>query len=195
LRQAILQTSLEVGAELGEEGLTMRGIAARLKVSATALYQHFESKGAILREIRVYGVDLLMQEVIEPCRAEADPLRRLRCMGERYVDFARAQPWLYTVLMQGEQIDWSTMSPAEVEQSLGPLNTLRGWLREGAERGQIRAGLDPDMLSFGLWATFHGLCSMLISGRIDENHVAFSIANQREFIRNFLDGTIASISA
>ena len=41
LRQGIIQTSLEIGSELGEEGLTMRGIAARLGVSATALYQHF----------------------------------------------------------------------------------------------------------------------------------------------------------
>jgi len=195
LRQAILHTSVEIGAELGEEGLTMRGIASRLHVSATALYQHFESKAAILREIRVFGVDLLMQEVIEPCSEVKDPLQRLRCMGARYVDFARAQPWLYTVLMQAEQLDWSALSPAEIEQSLGPLTTLRGWLREGAELGQIRAGLDPDMLSFGLWATFHGLCSMLISGRIDEQHVAFPIANQREFIRDFLDATIASISA
>ena len=43
LRQAIIQASLELGQELGEEGLTMRGIASRLGVSATALYQHFES--------------------------------------------------------------------------------------------------------------------------------------------------------
>ena len=49
----------------------MRGIAARLGVSATALYQHFENKASILREIRLYGADLLQTEVIERPRPTA----------------------------------------------------------------------------------------------------------------------------
>ena len=173
----------------------MRGIASRLGVSATALYQHFESKGALLREIRLYGIELLSKEVSEPCEAIADPIERLRCMAERYVAFARAQPWLYTVLMQAEQLDWSTMSADEIQQTLRPLSTLRAWLREGAERGCWRPGLDPDLASFRLWATLHGLCSMMIGGRLDEHHPAFPVANQSAFVKDFIDGAIASITA
>ena len=39
LRQAIIQASVDIGSQLGEEGLTMRGIAARLGISPATLYR------------------------------------------------------------------------------------------------------------------------------------------------------------
>lgn len=88
LREAIIETSLQLGSELGEEGLTMRGIAARLGVSATALYQHFESKRAILREIRVYGIDLMYDSLAPAFDVESHD-ERLAEIIRRYVSFAR----------------------------------------------------------------------------------------------------------
>ena len=194
LRQAIIQASLELGQELGEEGLTMRGIASRLGVSATALYQHFESKASILREIRIYGAELLAHEVTEPCAGVENPCERIKRMGELYINFARARPWLYTVMMQSEQLDWSTMNDDEIERTLRPLTTLRAWIREGSEKGCWRPGLDPEVASFRLWAAFHGICSMLISGRIDEEHPAFPVASQAEFVKSFVDGVIDGLT-
>ena len=60
LHDAIVRAGIELGSDLGEEGLTMRAIAGRLGISATALYQHFESKASILREIRLHAIRLLM---------------------------------------------------------------------------------------------------------------------------------------
>jgi AcrR family transcriptional regulator len=59
----------------------MRGIAARLGVSATALYQHFESKASILREIRLYGADLLQSRGDRPRRGAHRPGARLTSDG------------------------------------------------------------------------------------------------------------------
>lgn len=193
LRQAIIDASLQLGSELGEDGLTMRGIASRLGVSATALYQHFESKASILREIRIYSAELLATEVMDCCASIEDPRARVRAMGLAYIDFARKHPWLYNVLMQSELLDWSTMSDDEIERTLRPLNTLRAWLKEGVDKGCWRAGVDPELSSFRVWAGFHGLCSMLLSGRIDENHPAFPIHNQTEFVDGFVDGVMNSL--
>ncbi len=194
LRQAIIDASLELGAESGEEGLTMRGIASRLSVSATALYQHFDSKASILREIRLYGTDLLSRDVMDPCAPIESPRDRIRAMALRYIEFAREQPWLYTVLMQSDRLDWTRMSPEEIERMLRPLMSLRGWLREGAERGAWREGIDPEVASFRLWAGLHGLCALLLNGRIDENHPAFPINNQAEFVEHFVDGLINTLT-
>ncbi|MFY0542350.1 TetR/AcrR family transcriptional regulator [Nannocystis pusilla] len=130
LRQGIIQTSLEIGSERGEEGLTMRGIAARLGVSATALYQHFESKSKILREIRIYGAELLQSEVLEPAASTEDPAERLVNAGRNYVQFAKSHKWLYSVMMGNEQIDWSQHNTEEVDLLLRPLKTFQGWLEE-----------------------------------------------------------------
>lgn len=194
LREAIIKTSLAIGSELGEEGLTMRGIASRLGVSATALYQHFESKAAILHEIRVFGADLLQREVIDAVASLPDPIARLHAMADNYVMFARTHPWLYSVLFENEQIDYGSMSPDQLSQFLRPLTVVRGWLREGLEQGKIRGGIDPDMTSIRMWAALHGVSSMLNSGRIDENHPAFPVHDQVTFLKGFTASVIRTIS-
>jgi len=194
LRQAIIDASLELGAESGEEGLTMRGIASRLNVSATALYQHFDNKAAILQEIRLYGTDLLCSDIMEPCASIESPRERLRAMALRYIDFARGRPWLYTVLMQSDRLNWERMTPEEIERLLRPLTSLRAWLREGVEKGVWRAGIDPEVASFRLWAGLHGLSALLLSGRIDENHPAFPINDHAEFVEQFVDGIINTLT-
>lgn len=173
----------------------MRGIAARLGVSATALYQHFESKASILREIRLYGAELLQGEVIEKAAAQADPVERLSAAAHLYVDFARKHRWLYSVMMEHAQLDWTAMSPEELELMLRPLRVFQDWLREGAERGCWRAGTHVESAAFRLWLSMHGLCSMLNSGRIDEKHPAFPFADQDTFVDHFIADTVQTLRA
>ena len=191
LRQGIIQTSLEIGSERGEEGLTMRGIAARLGVSATALYQHFESKSKILREIRIYGAELLQSEVLEPAASTDDPAERLINAGRNYVQFARSHKWLYSVMMGNEQIDWSQHNTEEVELLLRPLKTFQSWLEEGAARGCWRGDVDLSLASFRIWMSLHGLCTMLLSGRINEGHPAFPRKDEQSFVDEFIASLIA----
>lgn len=168
----------------------MRGIAARLGVSATALYQHFESKAKILREIRMYGAELLQTEVMEPAAAEATPAQRIAVAGRRYVEFARTHKWLYSVMMGQEPLDWSQHNAEEVELLLRPLKTFQAWLREGAEQGCWRPGVDLEMASFKIWVSMHGLCTMLLTGRIHEGHPAFPCADEQTFIDKYIASMI-----
>jgi AcrR family transcriptional regulator len=190
LREAIIQTSLELGSQLGEEGLTMRGIASRLGVSATALYQHFESKASILREIRVYGIDLLF-EAIEPVLAsEQEPAEKLRQIILAYIEFARANKWLYSVLMEHTPLEWNELSPEEIARGLRPMRAVREVMAEGKARGAWREDVNIELASFQLWASVHGLCSLLNNGRFDERHPAFPISDERSLIDVFVEGCV-----
>lgn len=173
----------------------MRGIAARLGVSATALYQHFESKASILREIRIYGAELLQSEVVEPAASIGDPAARLRAMARNYVAFARSHKWLYSVMMEHAQLDWSAMSPEELELMLRPLKTCIAWLREGETSQCWRPDLNIDAAGFRLWLSMHGLCSMLNSGRIDERHPVFPFADQDTFVEHFIADSVQALCA
>ena len=173
----------------------MRGIAARLGVSATALYQHFESKASILREIRLYGAELLQNEVVEPAASVGDPPARLRAMAQNYVVFARTHRWLYSVMMEQAQLDWSAMAPDELDLMLRPLRTCQQWLRDGAELGCWRRDLNIEAAAFRLWLSMHGLCSMLNSGRIDERHPIFPFVDQDTFVTHFIDDTVQALCA
>jgi AcrR family transcriptional regulator len=194
LREAIIQTSLELGSQLGEEGLTMRGIASRLGVSATALYQHFESKSSILREIRVYGIDLLYDAVNPALEQHGDPVEKLRDVTRRYIDFARDNKWLYSVLMEHDQLEWTELAPEEIHRTLRPLRAVREVMAEGREAGVWREGLDVELAAFQLWASVHGLCSLLNNGRFNEKHPAFPIPDEKSLIDVFVDGCIRAFT-
>jgi len=194
LREAIIQTSLEIGGELGAEGLTMRGIAARLGVSATALYQHFESKASILAEIRYYGLRSMV-EALEPATTIEDPVERLVDMGFRYVQFARENRWLYDVLMEHDTHEWTELAQAEADRMLAPLQVVRESLREGVSKGRLRQGLDVDNASFQLWAGMHGVSSLMLGGRISEQHPAFPVADEDGFLKGFVAAIVQSFTA
>jgi AcrR family transcriptional regulator len=190
LREAIIQTSLELGSQLGEEGLTMRGIASRLGVSATALYQHFESKTSILREIRVYGIDLLYDALSPALEQNPDPVERLREVTRRYIHFARENKWLYSVLMEHDQLEWSELGPDEIGRTLRPLRAVREAMVAGKEAGVWHDELDVELAAFQLWASVHGLCSLLNNGRFNEKHPAFPIPDEKSLVEVFVNGCI-----
>ena len=190
MREAIIQTSLELGSQLGEDGLTMRGIASRLGVSATALYQHFESKASILREIRVYGIDLLYDALAPALGEDTDPVEKMRRITRRYIDFARTNKWLYSVLMERDRLEWDQLAPEEIARSLRPLKAVHETMMHGKEAGVWRDDIDIELASFQLWASVHGLSSLLNNGRFNEQHPAFPISNEDSLIDVFVEGCV-----
>jgi AcrR family transcriptional regulator len=194
LREAIIKVSLDLGNELGEEGLTMRGIASRLGVSATALYQHFESKSQILNEIRSFGVEGLWK-AMEPAMGVEDFEQRLTQMVIAYVKFARENPWLYTVLMEHEEVDWTKVKEEDLDSALKPLLELRKALEYGQKQGVISDKVDVATSSLQCWAAVHGLCSLFINGRISEKHPMFPAPDEEALVKTFakvLVGTVHS---
>ncbi|TPV93825.1 MAG: TetR/AcrR family transcriptional regulator [Myxococcales bacterium FL481] len=193
-RESIISASVELGSQLGEDGLTMRGIASKLGVSATALYQHFDSKSAILREIRFHGVDRLWGAIGATATID-DPYARTVAIAERYLEFAIANPWLYTVLMEHEQVDWSSLDEAEMQRMIRPLLFVQETLKQGQRCGAWRGELDPEMGAFRLWTAVHGLSSLIINGRLDERHPVFPLRDGATYIRQFIHAVVASLGS
>src|SRR5687768_10556330 len=55
LRQALLDQAARIIRKEGDERLTLRGVAADLRVSRTALYRHFHDKDALLAAVATDG--------------------------------------------------------------------------------------------------------------------------------------------
>ncbi len=194
LHDEIVRVSIQLGSELGEDGLTMRAIAARLGVSATALYQHFESKAAILREIRSLGVRTLLEAMAPAFQCE-DPTVRIVEAAQRYVEFATGNPWLYKVLFHEEEVDWTQLSESEKGRLMAPLEETRKAFTYGVERGVFLPDLDVRNAALLLWASMHGLASLLISGRLSEAHPAYPIPDRDQFVRSFVEQLVRSVKA
>lgn len=191
LKESIIAVSLQLGTELGEEGLTMRGIAGRLGVSATALYQHFESKASILRAIRFYGLERL-DAYVEPAFLHEDPVERLAEMCTLCVAFARENPWLYSVLTDEEELEWAKLTPEEREIVLTPHRRVARCFAEAVERKRFRRDIDVETAPLALLAAVHGLATLMIKGRISEHHPVFPIKDEDAFLRDFVGNTLRS---
>jgi AcrR family transcriptional regulator len=188
LREDIVRVAIDLGSRHGEEGLTMRGIASRLGLSATALYQHFDGKNAILRAIRLFGAHEL-NDAVKPAFSVVDPIERLRACLARYVAFARANPWLYTALFGSESPE--SMSGEEREALAWSRQRTRETIMAAKESGRLRADVCADTAPYLLWASVHGLAMLLITGRV--THATESKAEMDRFVDGFVDLAIRGV--
>ena len=184
LKRSILEVSLQLGTELGEDGLTMRAIARRLGVSATALYQHFDSKGSILRAIRFDGLEKLHAHLAPAFELPA-PAERIREHCVRYRSFSADNPWLYNLLVEGEGIPWDKMSPEEHTVVLRSSPAVAAAFNEGKADGSLRSDLDVSLAPLTLWASLHGFACLLQRGHVEADAGGGVLAS-------FVDGLVAT---
>lgn len=170
----------------------MRGIAARLGVSATALYQHFEGKASILRAIRFHGLKLMNKEIATAFDCE-DPVQQIRSVATLYINFARSNPWLYSLLFDGARVDYDNLTEDDRETAFFAQVAVRQAFERGKEQGKLRADIDVETAPVLMWAANHGLAMLMITGRISENHPAIPVRNEDEFIQSFVDSELRSM--
>lgn len=89
-RSEILDASVQAAAVDGLKGLTMRAVADRLDVTATALYRHFHNKDDLLTAV----VGRLLSEVADLDDATAPWRQRARCLVIGLLDLAERHPEL-----------------------------------------------------------------------------------------------------
>lgn len=192
LRDGIVRAAYELVTSSGAEGVTMRGLADRVGMSTTALYQHFESKLDVLAEVRILGYEAL-NESLDEAFTVSDPRRAMLDACLRYVRFARDNPFLYDLLFESDVQRYDELT-GEPESEVG---------RHRFEMGQKLAqkfaafieGRDPTIF-FGQWWCFcHGLASLTIAGQLRSTHAVMPVHDVDAFIKDasraFVDGLLA----
>jgi AcrR family transcriptional regulator len=181
-RTRILTAARELFLAGGAEAMTMRGVAERVGVTATALYRHFENKDALLHAVIGAGFEGFGGYLYRALRG-ASALERLRLSGQAYLDFALEQPEMYRTLFM-------TPRPALAceEPSGPPLHTTFHFLvdrvRECMQAGALR-GDDPEAVAIAIWAHVHGLVSLYITGATGQTEPVFRETYRRSLERLF----------
>ena len=123
LRQALIRSALELLAESGVAGLSLRAAARRARVSAMAPYRHFADKEALLAAVAEYGFRELAERLTAAQAIATDPRAGLAALGVAYVVFACDQPSLFK-LMFGPMIDQKSGHPSLDEAGSACFNAL-----------------------------------------------------------------------
>ena len=166
LRTRILDAARELFVEEGYEAVTMRKIADRIEYSPTAIYFHFRDKQALLRELVDADFGSLASEFRKIARI-ADPIDRLRKIGQAYVAFGLNYRNHYRLMFMTPHPE--AMKPEESRIRQGnPEEDAYAFLKqtvsEAIAAGRMRPELsDPDLVSQIVWAGTHGVVSLHIA--------------------------------
>lgn len=161
---AILEAARDLLAERGLEGLSMRGVASRVGLSATAIYNYFENKQGLVDRVVLSGFRRFESYLRSASEAlPAGSPDRLYALGEAYIRFALENREYFRVLFT-----ITTEQPRELEEfpAEGGYGLLREAVVEAMESGRIRED-DPDLVALYLWAHVHGLVTLFLACRLD----------------------------
>lgn len=161
---AIVEAARDLLAEHGLSGLSMRAVAGRVGVSATAIYRYFDSKDALIARVVQLGFDRFGEYL----RQAAAPhprgsLERVRALGEAYVRFALDHEAYFRVLFNIQRPVGIGLE--EIPES-GGYGLLRQAVVDAIEAGTLRA-IDPDVVVMYLWSLAHGLVTISLACQID----------------------------
>jgi AcrR family transcriptional regulator len=168
LAEALLAEAVRQVRASGAERLSLRGVSQAVGVSASAAYNHFTDKEALLEAVVAAGFGELDRRIEEASRGggadDAAALARLRRIGMAYIDFARTEQNLFRhafgyypeIRAEGDG-SRASASPAYV--------VLNEVLDDLDERGMLRPGARAN-LDLVFWSTVHGFAGLALDGFI-----------------------------
>ena len=166
LERALVEAAVRTIQDQGAAALTLRAVGARLGVSRTALYRHFEDKTALLARVALEGFRLfeaaLLAALADAARQGGDPLET---MAAAYVDFALANPAHYETMFGKALDDWSRYPDLE-HQANATFELLVNTIVNEQQRGRFIAA-NPVHLAAVVWSVNHGIAMLGIARRIE----------------------------
>jgi AcrR family transcriptional regulator len=151
-REQIVEAALAVIAAQGVRRLSMAALARRVGLVPSALYRHFGSKQEILQA----AVQMIGQKAGENLKAvrglTPNSLERLQYLLTGILKMIRElQAMPRIVFSEGMTTDHPEDKRQVYEMLQGVLKQVENIIREGQERGEIRADLDAKSLAFTFW--------------------------------------------
>jgi AcrR family transcriptional regulator len=179
LKNALITAGIEILAEDGESGLSLRKVAGRAGVSHSAPYAHFVDKQALIAAISTEGYRRLYEKLTGVRNTYAgDPLRQLVETAWVYTRFAMDDTAHFKITFSGI-LEKEKDYPEFVEMSKRSFSVVEDIVRACQEAGVLEAG-PTDAVAVSVWSMVHGFVSLLL-----ENQISHTVT-ERMTIRGLL---------
>lgn len=160
LRAAALDEGLRQLEHLSVEQLSLRDIARKVGVSATALYRHFPDKDALMGAIASRGFEMLADAQREAMTG-LPPSDAFAASGRAYVRFAIAKPSLFRMIFSCAVAQTHPFETAPDDSAAGLL------IRNVAKlMGQDTGDDERLVAAMRAWALVHGLAMLILDGQV-----------------------------
>ena len=189
-REKIIQEAERLLRQEGLAGLSLRKVAKAAGIQAPSIYEHFDSKEAVLDQVR-QRVMVQVLERFQEARGMADsPLEQLVEAGAAYVRFAREEQAVFQLFFSVFRSQRTELDQPEPGQS--PYTVLRRLVVAYATPhigNQFPQTFDE--IAYGYWSLIHG-AALLQSTFLAGFQADFDAADRNNF-RRYLMGSIAGL--
>ncbi|MFE2407523.1 TetR/AcrR family transcriptional regulator [Kitasatospora sp. NPDC059408] len=156
LRTACLHAARELLEEDGSAALSLRAVARRAGVSATAPYRHFADRDALLSAVAAQGYRELGTRLTAAHPAPRDP-EDLAAVAAAYVRFAIERPALFRAMFA---------EPCDPENTERAAATAAMHDYVAAIVRDTFPAADCEAMSTAVWALVHGLAFLHLDGKL-----------------------------
>lgn len=161
----ILDAAIDVFAEKGFYSARIADVASRAGVADGTIYLYFKNKDELLLTIFEEKMSELIEGMQNAMQGETDPFNRLRIFARFHFQQVQTHRTLAEVLQVELRLSNKFLKeyrPEKLWQYLGIIGTC---IREGQEAGNVRADLDPYVLSWSFFGALDELAMQWILNR------------------------------
>jgi AcrR family transcriptional regulator len=160
LPNALRAAAVDLIAERGPAGFSLREVARRAGVSHAAPTHHFGDRAGLLTSVAVDGFSHLGAEMDAALMGEEDPARQLVGLGRAYVRVALARPAHFAVmfrtdLVRADDANYAEVGGAVFDRLLATVARLRD---------RYDGGFDVEQAALLCWSMAHGLSELSATG-------------------------------
>ena len=157
LKHQIVSETIKILSLSGIEGLSLREVAKRLKVTHQAPYHYFPDKSALLLEVKKQGFAILSEKMKAVTDQPAPPFDSLKQIGHIYINFCLENPGLFRAMFaptpEGQNI--------RVPEAAVAFNIVKSSIERLQAQGYFK-GFNPEIQAMICWTSLHGLISLAI---------------------------------
>jgi AcrR family transcriptional regulator len=158
LRRALIEEGLRLISEGPADALSLREVARRVGVSATAVYRHFPDKGALMAALAAEGLAMLATAQRAAFDAAGGGVKGFAATGAAYVRFALANPALFRLTFQHP-------APPDAMCTATGSGEAMDFLLANA-RAYAPAHMDAQLFALQAWSVAHGLAMLMLDGQV-----------------------------
>jgi AcrR family transcriptional regulator len=165
LKNALIRAGVEILAEQGVGGLSLRQVALRAGVSHAAPYAHFADKQSLIAAISTDGFRRLYEKLAETASANLlDPRRQLLETAAAYLEFAAEDPAHFKIMFSGI-LEQEKDYPEFVDASKKNYELMVG-IVQACQAAGVLPSEPAEQTAVSIWATVHGLAALSIEKQI-----------------------------
>jgi len=164
MRELILATAAKLFLENGYEKTSIRNIAEAIEYSPTTIYLYFKDKNELFYALSEEGFRKFFNALSE-VKSIADPLQRLRSLGEAYISFAINNPDYYDLMFLLRDPMEAQQNKHEWSHGQKSHDILTTAVQECIELNYFKEK-DARKIAFMIWSMVHGAVSFKIRDRM-----------------------------